>query len=160
MKDILIYTICIFVYLLMSTVLPLYFIKKSLRKHYREWIGMGAYWARHYRKIIIKQKVFYTDEFTMDLIIAILSGFLGGGFGSKILLWNFDLPNYIKDDIRIAAIIASSILVFFVTQVERFRIIDDELSILKRIKGDNFHEDKEMEKMKRDCKDYIINSDK
>ena len=89
----------------------------------------------------------------MDLIIAILSGFLGGGFGSKILLWNFDLPNYVKYDIKTASIIASSILIFFVTQVERFRIIDDELSIFKRIKGDNFHENKEIEKMKRDCND-------
>lgn len=157
MTDILIYTSCIFVYLAASLALPLYFIRKDLRKHYREWIGIGAYWGRRYRKIIVKQKIFYTDESTLDLVRATLCGFLGGGFGCKILLFNFDLPDYIKDDVRIASIVASSIIIFIATQIERFRIIDDEISIHKCIKGDDFDEGEELDKMKRNCKDYILN---
>ena len=119
---------------------------------------MGAYWGRHYRKIIVRRKIFYTDEFIMDLVRATLCGFLGGGFGCKVLLFNFDLPDYIKDDVRIASIVASStIIIFIATQVERFRIIDDEISIHKSIKGDDFNEGEELDKMKRDCKDYILN---
>ena len=157
MIDILIFIACIFAYLVVSYALPILIIQKKLRKHYREWIKMGAYWGRHYRKIIIKNKVFYTDEFTMDLFIAAICGSLGGGFGCKILLFNFDLADYVKDDIWIASMIASSIIIFVVTQIERFRIIDDELSIHKEMEGNDFNELKELEKKKRDCKEYILN---
>ncbi len=146
-----------FAYLILSYALPILIIQKKLRKHYREWIRMGAYWGRHYRKIIVRNKVFYTDEFTGDLFIAAICGLLGGGFGCKILLFNFDLADYIKDDILIVSIIASSIIMFVVTQIERFRIIDDELSIHKEMQGNDFDELEELEKMKGDCKEYILN---
>jgi len=158
MTDILIYIVCFLVYLALSYALPIFIIQNKLRKHYREWIRWGAYWGRHSRKIIIRNKVFYTDEFLMDLIIAGIVGLLGGGFGCKILFFNFYLADHIKDDIWIASVIANSIILFVATQIERFYIIDDELSIYKEIKGNEFIESEEFKKMKRDCKKYIVNN--
>lgn len=117
-------------YIFFAYALPSLFIQRSLRKHYREWIvDSGAYWRRASDKWIIRNRVFYTDELTWDIITSIFSGIVFGNISARILL------SYLEIDQQFMLItgtaISSALLLFIFAQLERIRIIDATLEIKK-----------------------------
>lgn len=157
MTDILLIIICITVYLLITTALPLIIIRKKLIAHYRRTISRTSYWHNHQRKVIIMGKIYYLDDLFLDCIVSVGLGFLCGGQGSKILLCNLYAHDFIKHDFFIASSISVGFLILIVTQVMRFETITEELVHFKSLQGEKFDEKSEELKMRREGQHFILN---
>jgi hypothetical protein len=121
--------------ILASYALPHRFIQAALRDHYRDWMTSQAYWGRAYYKWIVKYRIFYTDEFTSDLLIAALCGLISGAIFSLLSPMMFD--GFLREDLFLELFlppfVATTALLFVTAQIERMQFIDDELRTRKEL---------------------------
>lgn len=134
------FVVCAFI--LFSYALPSYFIQRSLRRHYREWIvDSKAYWHRFSDKWVIGNRVFYTDELTYDILVSLLYGIVLGNIGARILFSFLEIDQ--KFVFIVGTAIATALLLFAFTQLERVRLIDAALEV-KKITDPQFENESEI----------------
>ena len=137
-------TLGVIVYILLSYALPREVIRKSLRKHYREWVTTGAYWHRNYDKWVVRRRVFYTDEFWGDLQLAVVCGLLLGSGAAFAFLWFTkveEVPFFFW-----GTILSTTFLLFVLAQVDRLQFIDAEIE-LKKLANSAFDPELELKKL-------------
>jgi hypothetical protein len=126
-------------YVLISYAAPRELLRKSLERHYRDWIvNSKAYWLRASDKWVINQRIYYTDELRNDVLVSVLFGTFGGlgGIYAFVTLTSRELAGFLA-----APTIPSTVLLLFVlTQVDRVRLIDTEIALRKLIDPQFDHE--------------------
>ncbi len=138
-------TLGVILYIAISYALPKELIQRSLRTHYREWIiASGAYWGRSYDKWIIGSRVFYTDEFWGDVLTSVLSGLVLGSLGTAALIGITGI-GFISF-LYFATSTSVTVLLFFLTQLDRIRLIDSELQV-KKMARPSFDNELEIKKL-------------
>lgn len=126
------YTIGLFLYGLVSFVIPTAYIHKRLYDHYRESISLtGSHWHRKYCKWIVWNRIYYTDELRNDLVFSVFGGAVFGLLGAACLV---RLARFEETaQLLVSSALSSGLCIVLMSQFLRAFLIDKEINFRSRV---------------------------